>query len=177
MEKSSFLNLGNTIILEISNTFCDHIMNNKFLVLVIDHRLDNREKISTMLSEEGFDVLQATSGEEGIRLALEKSPSLIVLEVMMPNFNGFQTCKELKSKSETYSIPIIFISSLDDTDNKVKGLSIGGADYIVKPFEKDEVLARVRLQIKMREAFEILHSAGIFQFLEFEISSNLFVDF
>ena len=131
-------------------------MNAQPVVLVIDHLQENRHVIGSMLSEEGFSVIEATNGEAGIALVIERKPSLIILEVMMPNFNGFQTCKALKAHGETCYIPIVFISILDDVENKVKGLSIGGADYIPKPFEKDEVLARARIQIKMREAFELL---------------------
>lgn len=128
-------------------------MEDRPLVLVIDDSSVNLMMLGGILSKEGFRTLTAPSGPEGRNLARENSVDLILLDVIMPDENGFETCRLLKEDPRTNQIPIIFISALEDVETKVKGLTIGGVDYISKPFEKAEILARTRLHIRLNRAY------------------------
>jgi len=101
----------------------------------------------------GFDceILEAGNGIEGLAVAAKDPPDLILLDVMMPGETGFETCAKLKSDPATADIPIIFLSALDDVKSKVAGLKIGGVDYIAKPVHGEEVLARVRVHLRIGE--------------------------
>jgi phosphoserine phosphatase RsbU/P len=125
-------------------------------VLIVDDEAINVETLAWMLREAGFEVARATSGPEGRRLAASVRPDCIILDIMMPGESGFETCDKLTADPATTDIPIIFISGLDDVDNKVKGLKLGAVDYIAKPFAKEEVLARVKIHIRQRRALSAL---------------------
>jgi phosphoserine phosphatase RsbU/P len=125
-------------------------------VLVVDDETVNVETLAWMLREAGFDVLRAGSGPEGRQLAREFLPDLVILDIMMPGESGFATCTLLTADPATTDIPVIFISGLDDVDNKVRGLKIGAVDYIAKPFAREEVLARVKIHIRQRRALQAL---------------------
>lgn len=125
-------------------------------VLVVDDFPVNTLLLESILAKEGFVVYQAGSGEEARAFLETQSVDLILMDIMMPGESGFETCARLKAQSRTAQIPIIFISALEDVENKVRGLTIGGADYVSKPFEKLEVLARCRLQIRMNRAYQAL---------------------
>jgi len=121
-------------------------------VLIVDDEPVNVRMLEWMLRDAGFHVDTAVSGPEGRALAAANHPDLIVLDVMMPGEDGFSTCAALKADPGTLDIPVIFISGVGEVDYKVQGLQIGGVDYITKPFAKEEVLARVKLHIKLRRA-------------------------
>jgi len=121
-------------------------------ILIVDDTLDNVIILQAIFEREGFVTLSADSGAACRRIAYEQTPDLILLDVMMPEEDGFETCKKLKSDPATSDIPIIFVTALNDTSHKVGGLSIGAVDYITKPFNKEEVLARARLHIKLSQA-------------------------
>jgi sigma-B regulation protein RsbU (phosphoserine phosphatase) len=121
-------------------------------VLVVDDEPVNVKMLEWMLRDAGFCVDTARSGPDGRALAQANRPDLIILDVMMPGEDGFATCAALKAEPNTLDIPVIFISGVNEVDFKVQGLQIGGVDYITKPFAKEEVLARVRLHIKLRRA-------------------------
>lgn len=121
-------------------------------VLVVDDSPMNLMLLGTILSKEGFRILKAGDGPAGRALTLAESPDLILLDVMMPKETGFETCTKLKTHPATVDIPVIFISALDDVQSKVMGLKIGGVDYITKPFHAEEVLARVRVHLRIRAA-------------------------
>ena len=126
------------------------------LILVIDDIDTNLFMLSTILKREGFNVVTASSGPDGRRLALEKHPDLILLDIVMPDEDGFRTCELLKKDSETAAIPIVFLSALEDTESKVKGLAMGAADFVSKPFMKEEVLVRIRTQVRLRRNQSLL---------------------
>lgn len=128
-------------------------------ILVVDDEAVNVQTLSWMLREAGFETLTATSGPEGRKLARETLPDLVILDIVMPGESGFETCGMLTADSATTDIPIIFISGLDDVENKVKGLKLGAVDYIAKPFAKEEVLARVKIHIRQRRATRALLAA------------------
>ena len=121
-------------------------------VLIIDDENINVMVLKGMLQSSGFRAITSTDGEEGRRLAAEHHPEVILLDIMMPGENGFEVCRKLKQDTNTANIPVLFISALSDVDNKVRGLELGAVDYITKPFEKAEVVARVRLHLKLKQA-------------------------
>ena len=129
-------------------------MNKSFTILVIDDSFVNLRLIEEMLSKEGYYVLTATDGSTGRKLAVNEQPDIILLDIVMPGEDGFEVCKKLKSNSVTSDIPVIFISSLNDVGSKIHGLTIGGWDYIHKPFNKAEALARVRNYLRLRLAYK-----------------------
>ncbi len=119
-------------------------------VLIVDDNIDNRRLLVHMLRKSGYDLAEAADGHEALALTQEFCPDLILLDIMMPELDGFQVCATLKSDPDTADIPVIFLSARTETRDKIKGLEIGGVDYITKPFDRGEVLARVRTQIKIR---------------------------
>jgi phosphoserine phosphatase RsbU/P len=120
-------------------------------ILIVDDAPMNRVLVRGVLAPEGFRILEAEDGIEARRLSRTASPDLILLDVAMPGESGFETCAHLKSDPATADIPVIFVSALDDVDSKVQGLRLGGVDFIAKPFYGEEVLARVRVHLRIRE--------------------------
>ena len=125
-------------------------------VLIIDDETINVETLAWMLRDAGFTALRASSGPEGREIAAREQPDLIILDIMMPGETGFETCAKLTAAPATTDIPIIFISGLDDVENKVKGLKTGAVDYVTKPFSREEVLARVKIHIRLRRGLHAL---------------------
>lgn len=120
-------------------------------ILIVDDVPMNVQALESILQGEGFQTLAAYDEMSGLRIARDASPSLILLDVMMPSIGGFETCARLKSDPRTAGIPVIFISALDDVGSKVEGFKIGGVDYISKPVHGEEVLARVRVHLRIEE--------------------------
>jgi len=129
-------------------------------ILVVDDSIDNRRLIAAVLGKKGYEVLEAASGHEAIDRAPLLSPDLILLDIMMPGPDGYEVCKRLKTEPGTRDIPIIFLSAKTDAVDKVKGLEMGAADYITKPFDKAEVIARVQSQLKIRALTQDLRLAN-----------------
>ncbi|NES22221.1 MAG: response regulator [Symploca sp. SIO3E6] len=126
------------------------------IILIVDDNPTNLEVLSESLSSAGFEVAVAIDGESAIEQAEYNPPELILLDVMMPGIDGFETCRCLKTNPRTQDIPVIFMTALADTVDKVKGLSLGAVDYITKPFQKEEVLARVTVHLKLRNLSKTL---------------------
>ena len=124
-------------------------------VLIVDDVPLNRELVARILAAEGFQTLGASNGDEALRVARDQPPDLILLDVMMPGRDGFAVCGDFKSDRSLSDVPVIFLSSLDEPEHRVKGLRAGGVDYIAKPFHADEVLARVRIHLRLRAALEV----------------------
>jgi signal transduction histidine kinase len=121
-------------------------------LLVIDDNLDNVSLLLDFLTEGGgFKVLIARDGKDGIERAQLAQPDLILLDVVMPGLDGFEICQILKSKENTKHIPIIFMTMLTETVDKIKGFELGAADYIIKPFEQEELLARVTTHVRLHQ--------------------------
>lgn len=120
-------------------------------ILIVDDISLTRRQLRDILSEAGYQVIQADSGAKALELAVVSPPQLILLDVVMPDMDGFQACRELKNITSLADIPVIFISALDETASKVKGFDAGGVDYIARPFEKEEVLARVKTHLSIRQ--------------------------
>jgi signal transduction histidine kinase len=119
------------------------------LILIVDDTPTNLEVISEALSDAGFEVAIATSGDRALQQLERCLPDLILLDVMMPGIDGFETCRRIKASDRTCDIPIIFMTALADTDSKVRALDLGAVDYIAKPFHEKEVLARVRTHLQL----------------------------
>ena len=123
-------------------------------LLVVDDNSTNLSVLSEFLDSSGFEVLVAVDGESAIEQLEYSLPDLILLDVMMPGIDGFETCRRLKQNPTTQDIPIIFMTAVADTASKVKGLKLGAVDYIVKPFQRDEVLARISTQLRLRQEIQ-----------------------
>ncbi|MDY0051819.1 MAG: response regulator, partial [Aliarcobacter sp.] len=126
-------------------------MNKKYTVLIIDDKKENLKYLNEILKKENYTIKASTDAMFAINSSKINPPHLILLDIKMPELNGFEVCNLLKQEENLKDIPIIFISALDDIESKVKALSVGGVDYITKPFEKEEVKARVKTQLKIFE--------------------------
>ncbi|MEL6459904.1 MAG: response regulator [Cyanobacteria bacterium J06621_15] len=120
------------------------------IILIVDDNPTNLKVLSGAIADSGCEILVSTDGESAIEQAEYARPDLILLDVIMPGIDGFETCNQLKQNPITYEIPILFMTALSDTVDKVKGLSLGAVDYITKPFQTEEVLARINVHLKMR---------------------------
>lgn len=118
-------------------------------ILVVDDTASNRQLLTDLLTGQGYDVRVAPDGPTALMLAQAEPPDLLLLDIAMPGMDGYDVCRQLKSQATTVRIPIIFISALGDVVDKVKGFELGGADYITKPFQAEEVLARVKTHLSL----------------------------
>ena len=116
-------------------------------ILVIEDEQHISGLVKFILEKKGFEVLQAFAGQEGIEVSKKEKPDLIILDVMMPNMDGFEVADRLKKLKETNSIPIIMLSSAAQIKDRVKGIKSGAAAYITKPFDKNELAAKVDEQL------------------------------
>ncbi|HIK50994.1 MAG TPA: response regulator [Oscillatoriales cyanobacterium M59_W2019_021] len=119
------------------------------LLLLVDDNPTNLEVLATIVTDAGYEIAIANDGESAIELLEYIKPDLILLDVMMPGIDGFEVCHRLKSSPPFAEIPVIFMTALADPVDKVKGLELGAVDYITKPFQHGELLARVRLHLKL----------------------------
>lgn len=124
----------------------------RYSVLVVDDLSSNRMILERILQSVGYQVHSAQSGAEARMIAAEKRPDLILLDVMMPDEDGFETMEKLKRENSTAGIPVIFITALSEVEAKVRGFDLGAVDYIVKPYHAEEIKARVRLHLKLSVA-------------------------
>ncbi|MCF6314488.1 MAG: response regulator [Verrucomicrobiales bacterium] len=125
-------------------------------VLLVDDNPVNLQVLYQALEQEGYELLIAQSGEEALQIAVEAKPALILLDINMPGMDGFETCERLKADAATREMVIIFLSARDQVQDKVKGLKLGAVDYVSKPFQFEEVVARVNTQLELRRAKEEL---------------------
>jgi len=129
-------------------------------ILIADEEIVNRKLLANILKKENCELIEAGDGDEAIELTLQELPDLILLDIMMPGKDGYEVCHELKRDSRSADIPIIFFSARGETEDKIKGLELGGVDYLTKPFDKREVLARVKVQLKIRNLTKALKRAN-----------------
>ena len=121
------------------------------LIMMVDDTPANLSVLSDLLSARGFKISVAEDGESALEQLQYVQPDLILLDVLMPHLDGFTTCQRLKERPETRDIPIIFMTALTDTVEKVKGFELGAVDYITKPFQQEEVLARVDAHLALQQ--------------------------
>ena len=119
-------------------------------ILIVDDTPNNLRLLSTMLTDKGYKVRKAINGERALKAVRGMTPDLVLLDIMMPDMNGYDVCRRLKNSPDTRNIPVIFISALDDEMDKVLAFDVGGVDYIPKPFQIQEVLARVENHLTLR---------------------------
>ncbi|SEM08365.1 two component transcriptional regulator, winged helix family [Roseovarius azorensis] len=117
-------------------------------VLLVEDEPAQREVLGYNLEADGFRVLTASNGEEALLMVSEMPPDIIVLDWMMPNVSGIEVCRQLKTRSETRSIPIIMLSARSEEVDRVRGLETGADDYVIKPYSLVELMARVRAQLR-----------------------------
>ncbi len=118
-------------------------------ILIVDDAPDNLRLLAEIFEEEGYDVRPASNGKRAIAAIQAERPDLILLDINMPDMSGYEVCKQVQSDERTRDIPVIFISASQDTPEKVKGFALGGVDYITKPFQAEEVLARVETHLAL----------------------------
>jgi DNA-binding NtrC family response regulator len=118
-------------------------------ILLVDDTPENLKVLRQTLEAEGYNIMVATSGETAIKIAYDASPDLILLDVLMPGIDGFETCRRLKSHPATVDIPVLFVTARAETTSVVEGFAAGGVDYIVKPFQNEEVLIRVQTHLSL----------------------------
>ncbi len=128
------------------------------VILIIDDNTTNIQVLVEHLQEHGFSTLVARNGEVGLKRAAFSHPNLIVLDVMMPGIDGFETCRRLKRDEQTREIPVIFMTAKDQVEDKVKGFKVGGVDFITKPFQEEEVLARLNTHLELQRAREAIEA-------------------
>lgn len=118
-------------------------------ILIVDDVPENLQLLFTMLTQQGYEVRRVLNGKQALNAAKIEPPDLILLDIKMPDLDGYQVCQKLKTLEQTKEIPVIFLSALNDTFDKVKAFEVGGVDYITKPFHLQEVLIRVENQLKL----------------------------
>ena len=113
-------------------------------VLIVDDVPDNVKLLAYCLADEGYELIEASSGEDALRLANEKGPDTVLLDIMMPDMDGYEVLRRLKEDTHLRSIPVLLVTALSDDSDVVKGLTAGADDYITKPFDRAVVVARTR---------------------------------
>ncbi len=125
-------------------------------IFIVDDIMKNLQVIGGILMEESFDIAMATNGTQALNMVKNIMPDLILLDVMMPDMNGYQVCEKLKSDPELAHIPVIFLTAKSDTEDIIQGFKIGGVDYITKPFKKEELLVRIKTHIDLKFATDTI---------------------
>ncbi|MCP5046109.1 MAG: response regulator [bacterium] len=128
--------------------------NKKTLILIIDDNSQNLRVLGNILRENGYGLVVAKSGPQGLKFLHREKPELILLDIMMPQIDGYQVCETIKSDPLTKHIPVIFLTARTDTQSIVKGFDVGAVDYVTKPFQAAELLARVKTHIDLKRTRE-----------------------
>lgn len=144
------------------------------VILIVDDTPSNLQVLFSYLEQEGFKVLLAEDGESALQIAQSQAPDLILLDILMPELDGFETCRLLKAQASTRDIPIIFLTALSETVNKVQGFKLGGVDYITKPIAQEEVLVRIQTHLTLQKMGRTLANQNqeLKQALDFEALVN-----
>ncbi|NJR22273.1 MAG: response regulator [Richelia sp. CSU_2_1] len=143
-------------------------------ILVVDDTPENLRLLSTMLTQRGYAPRCVINGQMALRACNSNPPDLILLDIMMPQMNGYEVCQHLKAEAKTREIPVIFISAKDEVFDKVNAFAVGAVDYISKPFQFEEVLARIESHLTLRKLQKQLKEQNVL--LQEEISSRLAVE-
>jgi putative two-component system response regulator len=128
-------------------------------ILVVDDNHGNVEILEALLSSRGYNVFKAYNGVDALKIVEEVDPHVILLDIMMPRMDGYEVCKRLKNKAATRFIPIIMLTALTGIDDKIKGIEVGADDFISKPFQKHELLARVKSLVRVKNLLGELEEA------------------
>ena len=122
----------------------------KKLVLIVDDNPENRKALGSLLVNNGYEVGASSDGQKALDFVEKVKPDLILLDIMMPGMNGYEVCEKLKEDVSTKHIPVIFLTAKTDSEDIVKGFKVGGVDYVAKPFNSEELLARVSTHIEIK---------------------------
>ena len=125
--------------------------NNNISILMVDDDPLNLKVLTETIKGLGYTLLAARSGHDALRIAAKVRPTLILLDIQMPGIDGYETCRQLKAEAATQDIAVIFLTALQSTADKVRGLSLGAVDFITKPFDPDEITARVTRQVAVQQ--------------------------
>ncbi|WDP91584.1 MAG: response regulator [Desulfobacter sp.] len=125
-------------------------MDKRSLVLAVDDKPQNLQFLGKLLSDQGYELVMAESGRQALDFVKKEVPDLILLDIMMPDMDGYEVCKRLKKDLGTSHIPVIFLTAKTDTEDVVKGFDAGGVDYVTKPFNSAELMARIRTHIELK---------------------------
>lgn len=129
-------------------------------ILVVDDTPENIQVIGTVLRQKGFLISIAQSGREALAIVEQELPDLILLDIIMPGMDGFETCRRLKTTPATKDIPVIFMSALTDTTDKIRGFAAGAVDYVTKPVGGEELLARINAHLTIKFLYRELEEAN-----------------
>ena len=121
-------------------------------VLVVDDTIENLRLLSDLLGEQGYEVRAVTNGRQALQAVEHDPPDLILLDINMPEMDGYEVCRRLRATERSKDVPVIFLTALTDTADKVRAFDAGGVDYVTKPFQFEEVLARVKTHVALRRA-------------------------
>ena len=128
-------------------------------ILIVDDIPANLNILCQALEREGYSIIAAPSGEVALRIVAQTQPDLILLDIMMPELDGFETCRRLKADELTVAIPVIFITAQDETKSMIEGFGVGAVDYITKPFQHEEVRVRVQTHLTIKRLRDGLEEA------------------
>ena len=131
------------------------------VILIVDDLPENVSTLFHFLDTHHFEVLVARDGKSALEIVEYQSPHLILLDVMMPGMDGFETCKRLKENQKTQDIPVIFMTALSDTSHKIRGFELGAIDYVTKPFQQEEVLARINIHLTIQNLQQQLKTKNL----------------
>ena len=136
-------------------------------ILVVDDETKNVKLLEALLLPRGYTVVKAYDGEEALRQVQQEQPDLILLDIMMPLLDGFEVCKRLKDNEETRLIPVIIMTALGQVEDRIKGIEAGADDFLTKPVRRDELMARIRTSLRLKQAIERKVSApqGVQEYL------------
>jgi DNA-binding response OmpR family regulator len=131
-------------------------MTENIYILVVDDNHENLKVVGNFLKEKDYKIAMATDGKSALKILETTSIDLILLDIMMPEMDGFEVCRKLKENPSTKEIPVIFLTARTETEDIVRGFKMGGVDYITKPFNKEELFARVHNHIQLKLAKDYL---------------------
>ncbi len=143
-------------------------------ILIVDDHPINLKLAISVLEKYNFNILISLNGHNCLKQATENNPDIILLDVLMPGIDGFETCKRLKANPKTRDIPVIFMTALSDTKDKITGFEVGAVDYVTKPIKIDEVLARVKVHIQLRKLTKKLNTKNVL--LQAEIQQRIIAE-
>lgn len=124
-------------------------MNHKGRILAVDDTPASLKLLTDLLTEDGYEVRAAINGELALHAASQNPPELVLLDIRMPAMDGYEVCRRLKAQPSTRDVPVIFVSAATESDEKVRGFTVGAIDYVTKPYQRDELLARVHTHLEL----------------------------
>jgi len=128
----------------------------KNIILIVDDDTTNLQVIGSFLYNKNYKIILAKSGKDALKSIEKNLPDLILLDIMMPEMNGYEVCKKLKANNQTKDIPVIFLTAKTEAKDIIKGFNTGGLDYVTKPFIKEELLARIKTHISLKVSQDLL---------------------